>query len=925
MRDVFYYVISDWDLKLVNMSYPLNVDVGPRDEDSGTDSEPEKVEDTPGDTQQLTQVVDGSGSLDGSNSTPQCWGMLNCKAGLSIIPTAQIAKVSYSLSLYNVHFIGNKQHILYHRVMDGFKDRYVLGRHSSCDIQISDKRISSRHCYIYCDYEESRLRVFLEDCSVNGTYVNDSLSRLHKKERIQLKSGDDIYLINPRYVTGDDGNKAAAFLFVNMRERMMAQRSVGLAPTVSIDRPLVRHIEDDYVIGDEIGKGMSGVVYLCTHRTSGLQCAVKIIDTKKFGLAPGLSPAELREEAQIMKTLNHPNIIKIHDTFETNHVIYIVMELVRGGDLFDSIVVRGRYTEAQARSSMKQIFSAVQYLHSNDIIHRDLKPENILLMEPDSNAGIEENSQVRITDFGLAKKTTQEGLKTFCGTPQYFAPEVLKRRSSVTGAGRYGKAADMWSLGVILFILLSGTFPFDEDALFDQIAGAQYNMNGVEWYHVSQPAKDLIRALMTLMPHERLTIGQAVQHPWLCPESMNGTDGAGVAVVSSASCFNPFSRLMSTGGHQKSMGPPKKMSTISKKQKSMRSQKNVAGGAGKKQRTQSTARFFEAKSSVPGAAEIDPECFDVPKSPPTSTVDVNEELVLTSQRPCIGTMFNSATRCGSVHTIQACLLRSEASIHASNSSRLLCSPVASPLDDNAPVDTSSSEHAVLSSGQDVKRDLVAMRSPLQGLNSPFDIMSPSMLSLEPSVASSSDSISTPTLLLLKKKTKKKEAAKKTNTKSALPEIAEAFLKQKVATSVEVLVGASPQSGVSELITTAASSVTVTDNVLMDVDVNVCGRKPIVACDNKLTRKLTQQKISSNCFAKQASELPFDTSVAVGGFPPNCAVEANEVGFSANTVPQPIAGAPMIPLALNGFKGNPANPNQKKVRMKMRTLQEMFAK
>ena len=139
------------------------------------------------------------------------------------------------------------------------------------------------------------------------------------------------------------------------------------------------------------------------------------------------------------------------------------MELVRGGDLFDRIVEKGKYTEGEARLVMQKVLSAVKYLHSKDIIHRDLKPENILLMEPNND------TEVKITDFGLAKRTNQEGLKTFCGTPQYFAPEVLKRKNTVKGLGSYGTAADMWSLGVVLFILLSGAFPFDDDNLLEQI------------------------------------------------------------------------------------------------------------------------------------------------------------------------------------------------------------------------------------------------------------------------------------------------------------------------------------------------------------------------------------------------------------------------------------------------------------------------
>jgi serine/threonine protein kinase len=251
---------------------------------------------------------------------------------------------------------------------------------------------------------------------------------------------------------------------------MVLQRAIGLAPSKGAggiafndNRTYVRHVEDVYIVGDQIGSGMCGTVHLCIHRETGEHYAVKIIDTKKFTKTPGLSTKDLREEAEMMKRLDHPNIIRIKDTFETDNIIFIVMELVRGGDLFDRILEKGRYSEMNARRVMGGILSAVSYLHSEEIIHRDLKPENILLVDP------HDDTSVKITDFGLAKRTNQDGLKTFCGTPQYFAPEVLKRKSTVMGKGTYGTSADMWSLGVVLFILLSGAFPFDEDNLFDQV------------------------------------------------------------------------------------------------------------------------------------------------------------------------------------------------------------------------------------------------------------------------------------------------------------------------------------------------------------------------------------------------------------------------------------------------------------------------
>ena len=140
----------------------------------------------------------------------------------------------------------------------------------------------------------------------------------------------------------------------------------------------------------------------------------------------------------MLQSLAHPYIVKLEDVFTSDNAIYLVMEYMQGGDLFDRVVLRGRYGEVMTRRTMRRMLSAVCYLHSKQIVHRDLKPENILLMSQSNDYGI------KITDFGLAKRTNKDGLRTFCGTPQYFAPEVLKRRNTVQGTGRYGMAADMW-------------------------------------------------------------------------------------------------------------------------------------------------------------------------------------------------------------------------------------------------------------------------------------------------------------------------------------------------------------------------------------------------------------------------------------------------------------------------------------------------
>eukprot|EP01038_Epipyxis_sp_PR26KG_P008699 gene8699-11756_t len=428
---------------------------------------------------------------------------------------------------------GNQEETkLYHRPpqpINGqpMKDTFTIGRGSQCDIIVNNNTVSTCHCMIYCVFSDIKFTVYLEDTSVNGTFVNDSLTRVSRGSRMELKSGDEIFLTNPR----KNVNALTSFSFVNIRERLVANREIVTVPNnnnLSSNTPIFdskpptslfapnRSLLDHYIVGDQIGSGMCGQVYYCVNRISKQQCAVKVIDTRKFSLTPGLSMNDLKEEAALMQQLDHPNIVKIFDTFQSEHGIYIIMELLRGGDLFDRIVERRRYNEDNARKVMLKLFSAIQYLHSQNIIHRDIKPENILLMHS------YDDIEIKLTDFGLAKKTNQEGLKTFCGTPQYFAPEVLKRKSSIAGAGRYGPAADMWSLGVVLYILLSGTFPFDEDNLFDQIQRGQYSVSGPEWSDVSADAKGLIKSLLTLKPDTRITIQQAMKHPWIrCNNNSN--------------------------------------------------------------------------------------------------------------------------------------------------------------------------------------------------------------------------------------------------------------------------------------------------------------------------------------------------------------------------------------------------------------------
>ncbi|KAK0075429.1 hypothetical protein PV326_011601, partial [Microctonus aethiopoides] len=203
--------------------------------------------------------------------------------------------------------------------------------------------------------------------------------------------------------------------------------------------------------------------------------------------------------------LTHPNIVQLLETFEDKHKVYLIMELVTGGELFDRIVEKGSYTEKDASGLIRQVLEAVDYMHEQGVVHRDLKPENLLYYSAD------EDSKIMISDFGLSKMEDSGIMATACGTPGYVAPEVLAQRP-------YGKAVDVWSIGVISYILLCGYPPFydENDAnLFAQILKGEFEFDSPYWDDISDSAKDFIHKLMCVNVDERYTCKQALAHPWI--------------------------------------------------------------------------------------------------------------------------------------------------------------------------------------------------------------------------------------------------------------------------------------------------------------------------------------------------------------------------------------------------------------------------
>jgi len=263
-------------------------------------------------------------------------------------------------------------------------------------------------------------------------------------------------------------------------------------------------LESVYDLKDELGKGAFSIVYLAVNKKNGEKVAVKTIDKKAASTQQ--DQARLKTEVEILKKVRHPNIVCLKDMFETSDKLYLIMELVTGGELFDKIVEKGQYSEKDASVIVKNLLSAVEYLHACNIAHRDLKPENLLLK------GGANDTDVMLSDFGLSKIVGVESMmETACGTPYYVAPEVL----SATG---YDKEVDLWSVGVITYLLLCGFPPFYGESLpevFEQIMKAEFDFPEPYWNTITNDAKDLIQKLLVVDAKKRLTATQALTHPWI--------------------------------------------------------------------------------------------------------------------------------------------------------------------------------------------------------------------------------------------------------------------------------------------------------------------------------------------------------------------------------------------------------------------------
>lgn len=414
------------------------------------------------------------------------------------------------------------------------KQEWIFGRRtetSDYPIPTRSNRISNRHFKLWMNVQEKNrsndTNMMIQDMSTNGTWVNGS--KLIKGTNYILTQGDEISIgigipadVVRFLVHFPKSMKNKSTLRSSMRH---LQNSVSLRNRKASDFPEMAQggILHDFIIRDEIvGSGAFATVKKAIERKTGETYAVKIISKKKAmtGAIEGVS-----RELKILQKLHHPGIVTLKAFYEDDDSYYLVMEYVAGGDLMDFVASYGAVGEAAGREIARQILLAIRYVHSKGISHRDLKPDNILIAQDDPVT-------VKITDFGLAKGQDKTSvMKTFCGTLAYLAPEIITRKYSMRtnskqrylGNGKsmvdsYSNKVDMWSIGCLLFVILTAHLPFSgstRDALFKNIIAGKYHASLLKENGVSSQGRDFMDKLLEVDVSLRLNAKQALQHPWI--------------------------------------------------------------------------------------------------------------------------------------------------------------------------------------------------------------------------------------------------------------------------------------------------------------------------------------------------------------------------------------------------------------------------
>lgn len=383
------------------------------------------------------------------------------------------------------------------------KKTWVFGRNPDCDFVFSElsSRISNKHFKLWLSVSDNTL--WIQDSSTNGTHLNGN--RLVKGSSYIVNQGDEISV----------GNGVAADVV-----RFLVLFADGFNPSHSANNSVIKDegIYKDFIMKNEtIGQGAFATVKKVVERKTGDSYAVKIINKRRVVTAGGKGAVlSVNRELAILRKLDHPNIVKLYSYYEDTENYYLVMELVPGGDLMDFVAANGAIGEDATQVITKQILDGIAYVHELGISHRDLKPDNILIMQDDPIL-------VKITDFGLAKISDNATfMKTFCGTLAYVAPEVITGKydsqNSQAASQNYSNLVDIWSLGCLIYVLLTSHLPFNgktQTQMFQKIKSGEYHESPLTSYKISAQGRDFLRCCLQVDPSQRITAEDALKHPWV--------------------------------------------------------------------------------------------------------------------------------------------------------------------------------------------------------------------------------------------------------------------------------------------------------------------------------------------------------------------------------------------------------------------------
>ncbi|XP_016062096.1 PREDICTED: serine/threonine-protein kinase 33 isoform X2 [Miniopterus natalensis] len=312
-------------------------------------------------------------------------------------------------------------------------------------------------------------------------------------------------------------------------ERKVSQQQWSRGNFAEVKVPHVRMdngaaLQELYVFGRILGKGSFGVVIEATDKETETKWAIKKVNKEKAGSS---AVKLLEQEVEILKRVKHEHIIHLEQVFETPKKMYLVMELCEDGELKEMLNKKGHFSENETRWIIQSLASAIAYLHSNDIVHRDLKLENIMVKSSFTDDNNEMNLNIKVTDFGLAVKKhggSEAMLQTTCGTPIYMAPEVIN-------AHDYSQQCDIWSIGVIMYMLLCGEAPFlagSEERLFELIRKGELHFSGLIWDSISDCAKSVLKQLMKVDPAHRITAKELLDNQWITGNTLSSARPANV-------------------------------------------------------------------------------------------------------------------------------------------------------------------------------------------------------------------------------------------------------------------------------------------------------------------------------------------------------------------------------------------------------------